>query len=166
MLISSAFNMAECLLWLESVGNSLVMQLFVTDPLMALTVMSLKLFFSWVLVTVTRIRNERRREDMFTKREVKLAAAEVEVLQHLASIHCKHLENGGGAGGGVGDVLRRRQQSASLEARRRHTHALLSARHAPAALPAFLAYRPGGCRSFSHCHSFDDMNVFSRLRCC
>ena len=108
LLVSAAFSMEECVLWVLSVGKSLLMQLFVTDPLITFVVLSYKLFSSWVLLTANRVRNERKREEEWKAREIQLAAAEALVLQQLAM--AQH-------GGSGGDAWARRQQSNTLQKR-------------------------------------------------
>jgi len=62
-LLSGAFNEAESLLWMEDVGKSLALQVFVTDPAMTLLVIFAKLLVSWVLLQ----RGKKRRKHELAK---------------------------------------------------------------------------------------------------
>lgn len=54
LLLSAAFTSIECIPWAEAVGRSLLMQIIVTDPLLALGVVGLKLIGSYVLLQTNK----------------------------------------------------------------------------------------------------------------
>ena len=64
-LLSGAFNEAESVLWMEDVGKSLVLQVFVTDPAITLLVIFTKLLVSWVLLQRGK---KRRKQELVTER--------------------------------------------------------------------------------------------------
>ena len=58
-LLSGAFSETESLLWMEDVGKSLALQVFVTDPVFTLLVIFTKLLVSWVLLQTGKKRRKR-----------------------------------------------------------------------------------------------------------
>jgi len=56
VLLSVTFNADESVLWITDVGQSLVVQVFVTDPAVTLAVIVLKLFASWLLLKFAKAR--------------------------------------------------------------------------------------------------------------
>eukprot|EP00750_Incisomonas_marina_P021517 INCI449.2.p1 GENE.INCI449.2~~INCI449.2.p1 ORF type:complete len:3169 (+),score=588.56 INCI449.2:893-9508(+) len=54
LLLSAAFTIEECVVWATAVAQSLLMQLFVTDPVFTLFVLSIKLLVQWALLCSDR----------------------------------------------------------------------------------------------------------------
>ena len=65
LLLSGTFNEAETWMWMSDVGQSFVVQVFVTDPAITLAVVVLKMLVSWVLLHSGK---KRMKQELQTKR--------------------------------------------------------------------------------------------------
>ena len=54
VLVSASFTVLECLQWARNVGESVLVQAFVVDPIVALVLLSSRLFASWVILRSRR----------------------------------------------------------------------------------------------------------------
>jgi hypothetical protein len=61
LLVSATFDAAETVLWAESFLKSVAMQVLLTNTLLTLGTLLLKLFFSWLLLLAGR-KHQRKRE--------------------------------------------------------------------------------------------------------
>ena len=59
LLLSAAFTVAECVPWVIAVAESLLMQIFVTDPLITIGLVCLKLAGSFILLQADKKRNRK-----------------------------------------------------------------------------------------------------------
>lgn len=86
LLLSLAFTTQECLLWVVGVGKSLLMQLFVTEPLVGLVVLSLKFTASWGLVTANRVHRRKLQQRDWMMRDQWLALREQRAREELHAL--------------------------------------------------------------------------------
>ena len=93
LYLSCAFNDAESAMWVADVSQSLILQVFVTEPAITLLVLCAKLLVSWVLLRIGKKRLKkqlREQEDEVTKQiltvstRVELAASKAKALRVVA----------------------------------------------------------------------------------
>lgn len=83
LLLSASFTPTESLLWLQAVGQSLVMQLFVTDPLLSSVVLAVRLLFSFCLLRGDRRKRSALREARWEAQEAALDVREMQALDEM-----------------------------------------------------------------------------------
>ena len=83
LLLSAAFTPTESLLWLQAVGQSLVMQLFITDPLLSSVVLTVRLLFSFCLLRGDRRKRSALREARWEAQEAALDVREMQALDEM-----------------------------------------------------------------------------------
>ena len=88
LLLSCAFNEEESVLWVGDVAQSLIVQIFITDPTISLLVIFSKLLVSWVILRSGKRRLTRRLQKQQDAVELQIAAvsahAEVEAAKMTA----------------------------------------------------------------------------------
>ena len=91
LLVSAAFTDTECALWVWSVVESIAMQIFVTDIIIAICVLGVKLFVSWLLLRSDHRRKAKRRTEKLIEKQNTLENRQRDVESELrdleASLH-------------------------------------------------------------------------------
>ena len=87
LLLSGAFNNDESVMWVTDVGQSLAVQIFVTDPSITLVVVATKLWLNWVLLRSGNAHKKQllRTEQQVLERQILTAKAGVQTMQAKAS---------------------------------------------------------------------------------
>ena len=88
LLLSGTFNDDESLMWAVDVTQSLVVQIFITDPAVTLVVVFGKFFVSWALLRTGKRRLKRQLQDREEAAQEQLAAvaARVEVVKEQTRV--------------------------------------------------------------------------------
>ena len=86
LLLSTAFTFAECVLWVEAVGKSLLMQLFVTDPMIGGLVLAFRLLATWILLKTDRRKHDALREARWEAQEAALDIREMQALDEMRAL--------------------------------------------------------------------------------
>ena len=86
MLLSGTFNDGEGVMWVVDVAQSLTVQVFMTDPLVALAVIASKLAINDVLLRAAkkRLRNKLKHQNQAAEAQMATVAEDVEVVQARA----------------------------------------------------------------------------------
>ena len=86
LLLSCAFNEEESAMWVVDVAQSLVVQIFVTDPAVTLLVIFIKLFVSWTILRIgkRRLWQHLQRQQGAVEEQIVAVAARVEVSEAKA----------------------------------------------------------------------------------
>ena len=89
LAFSYAFSVEECWAWLSAVGKSVLMQLFVTDPVLGVVMPVSKLLMGWLLLRCEIRAEWKRRVQMLDEREKELELSEVKSVNNTKVVNAK-----------------------------------------------------------------------------
>ena len=89
LAFSYAFTEEECWAWLAAVGKSVLMQLFVTDPVLGMVMLVSKLLMGWLLLRCEIRAQRKRRLSMLDERERSLELTELKSVGDVKVVRCK-----------------------------------------------------------------------------